>query len=650
LANLSVSENPSRLTVSVEAGGNLTVTNSFSWNGGAIKSPVTLDTFATGTISGSNQRLSTLAADMTVKGSLTLSGVIDDDGVGPHDGELKINDPKVLHVASGATLTSAGTNTITFAACCVTPAKVVNDGTLVVNGGDLEIAAVELDQNGTLDAQSGGRLVTDRAPVAATTGSNYTGAGGWLVSNGAGNVTVLAGTQTLGPNFHLELGGLSVNSGATLAGTATFAGTGTIDWTGGTIAGAFTIGHGIDVNASGVHTDNGRRLLSGASNPSGTPTLTNHGTMVFDQGATVSTTTHAKLVNATDGTITLAPGVVFSSMGCCVDPDQIVNNGSFVVPTGTSADPAELAFIAYKSTGTTTIAAGRELLLDGGATGRQVGAVVNGGGTLTVATPMTVSGTDSVQGNTHVALRYHGSFNGTATLSGSGSLDWTGGNFSGAVTVALGGGTAVSNTGVPANDFKSIVNVNGGSTASKVSFKTGVTFAPGTGAEPNLVNLGSSTLTLAGSTTVGDHVELYAGKLVNTGTLKVQAGTVERTGSSTTVNDGVFTLLAGAKYHAVGDFAQSAAGTLGAHVGSSAHGQLSAQGAVSLKGTLAAVDDGTYNPGVGAKVQIVTSSNVTNSLSCTTTSGAGSGSRHWVASKNANGLALIRKAGAHRHC
>ena len=156
LASLSVSENPTRLTVSI-SGGNLTVSDTFTWNGGTISTPITLGASASGTVSGSNQRLSVLDAHMTVNGTLTLSGLIQGTG----DGELKINAQKVLDIASGATVTSSGTNTITFSACCVNPAKVVNEGTIAVDGGDLEIAAVELDQNGTVSALSGGRLVTD---------------------------------------------------------------------------------------------------------------------------------------------------------------------------------------------------------------------------------------------------------------------------------------------------------------------------------------------------------------------------------------------------------------------------------------------------------------------------------------------------------
>jgi hypothetical protein len=626
----------------------LTITDSFSWDGGTITTPITLGDNAAGTITGANSRLNVLAADMTVNGSLTLSGLTGDGG--GNTSSFRINAPQVLHIASGASLTSSGNNAILFSACCVNPAHVVNDGTIEVNGGDLEIGAVQLDQNGIVNAVSGGRLVTDRAPVTVANGATYTGTGGWLMTNGSR--AVFSGTQTLGAAFHLELGGLSVNAGAQMGGTATFVGTGTIDWTGGTIEGKYTIGHHVHVQVSGAHNDNGRRVFSGVDNLSGgvPVTFTNHGTMTFANDAEVLTNGPLRFTNATDGSVSFAPGVLLTSQSCCVNPDQIVNNGSVTVPTGTTTDPAELAFISYKSTGTTTIAAGRELLLDGGATGLQDDAVINGGGTLTVETPMTLKGTDSVVGSTHLVLNHRGSLNGTATLNGGGSLHWTGGNFSGAVTVALGGGTRISNTGVPANDFKGIVNINGGSTASKVTFKTAVTFAAGTAAQPDSLNLGTSTLVLAGTTTVGNHVEFYSGKLVNTGTLKIQSGTVERSGSSTTANQGTVIIASGATLHAVGNYSQDSGGTLQINIAASDHGLLSAQGTVALHGTLIGHDDGSYNPAAGKKVPVVASTNVSASPSCVITSGAGSGSRHWVASKNASGLVLTRKPGALTHC
>jgi hypothetical protein len=208
---MSAGSDPGCGSVSV-TGGQLTVTGSFDWNGGTLDTPTTLSAGATGMIQGSNSKLNVLSQNFDVSGTLTLSGV---SGTGASNtGALRIVNPYVLHVHSGGTLASSGANDITFLACCVNPAKIVNDGTLSVSSGDLTVNAVELDQNGTLAASSGGRLVTDGGPVKAGAGASYSGSGGWLMRNGVAGV--FTGTQTVGSGFHLELGGLTVNSGRQL--------------------------------------------------------------------------------------------------------------------------------------------------------------------------------------------------------------------------------------------------------------------------------------------------------------------------------------------------------------------------------------------------------------------------------------------------
>ncbi|HKC28816.1 MAG TPA: hypothetical protein VKB75_12460, partial [Jatrophihabitans sp.] len=355
LASLSIVQSPNLCGVSIN-GGDVTVTGSFTWNGGDIETPLTIAAGATGIVSGSNSRLNVIGQPMDVSGSLTLSAVT---GSGASNtGALRINSPQVLHLLPGGTLSSDGPNDVTFTSCCLAPAKIVNDGTLNVSNGDLTVAAVEVDQNGTLNASNGGRLVSTTAPLTARDGASYTGTGGWLVSDGA--KAKFTGTQHLDTGFHLELGGLGINAGAAIGGTATFAGTGTIDWTGGTFEGNTTIGHGVTVQVSGVHTDNGRRVLSGvdALSNNAVATFTNHGAMNFNNGATVGTGGPAHLVNAADGTITLAPGTHFASGSCCVNPDQFVNNGKVSVPTSSATTPAELTNIAYKvgGGGSTSIA------------------------------------------------------------------------------------------------------------------------------------------------------------------------------------------------------------------------------------------------------------------------------------------------------
>ena len=438
LVGLSISQNPDRCGVSI-TGGSITVTGTFTWDGGDIATPIAVAAGADGVVSGANGRLDDLSANMDVAGSLTLDGVT---GTGAsNSGAMRIDNPEVLHVLVGGTLTSTGANDIRFLSCCGNPARIVNDGTIAVSGGDFTVDAVEVDQNGTLTASSGGRLVTIGAPLTAGDGAHYTGTGSWLIEDGA--KAKMSGTQALGSNFHLELGPLNMNAGAQLGGTATFAGSGTVDWTGGTIEGNLTIAHGVTVLAAGAHTDNGKRALTGQDGLSNNAAsvVTNHGTIRLDQGAGVLTAANAQLVNASDGVLSLAPGTQFSTAGCCVNPTRVVNHGTVTVPSGSAGTPAVLDGVAYRSDATTSVAANHELQLDE-APGSLSSATVIGGGTLAVAAPMAVSGTITVARGTKLELRTGGSLNGTATIGGAGSLHWTGGSVSGHITVSASGGNS----------------------------------------------------------------------------------------------------------------------------------------------------------------------------------------------------------------
>ncbi|HZC71986.1 MAG TPA: hypothetical protein VE442_14940 [Jatrophihabitans sp.] len=713
LAGFSLAQPPAFCGASVN-GGQLTVTGVFAWNGGTLSTPTSIAAGASGTISGSDGRLNTLAADLDLGGSLTLSGIVD-NGSSNAGGFRIITDSdgaRVLHVLAGGTLISDGANAVQPLACCVNPAKIVNDGTLEVDSGDLVVHGVQVDQNGTLAATSGGRLVSDAAPLTAANGATYSGSGGWLIEDGA--TAHISGTQTLGSGFHLELGGLNVNAGARLGGTATLTGAGEFDWTGGTVEGSITIAHGMTMNASGAHTDNGHRFLSGsdgtASGPAVPSTFTNHGTITFDQGAGVLTGSQATLVNAQDGTLNLAPGTQVTTVGCCVNPNKIVNHGHVSVPTDSSADPVVLDGVAYQSDGVTSIAAGRTLEMSV-APSSLTSTIVSGGGTLAVAAPTAVSGTITVGGGTTLALQpTHGSLDGTATIAGAGSMDWTGGRVTGNVTVSVGGGMAI---GGP--DGKYVSNVGGGSTPSKLTLTTPVSIAAGTSALHDYVSIeGNSTLTLGKHTTVGNYTEIYSGKLVNAGSLEIQpgaSGTVLRSGPLTnrgtvTIDSGTFkvnddyTQTAGATHvdagthldlfsvsrtltlgggvldgagtvgasvsntggsvepagtgtgtlHISGAYSQGKQGVLALTLGAHGHDLLAVAGAVTLHGKLTAHDAGSYHPHAGTKVKVLSAPAVTYLLTCATTSGTGSTSGHWAPTHTSTGVSLTWREGAHTHC
>jgi len=613
LAGFTLAEDPTLCTTSV-SGGAISVTGTFSWDGGKLDTPTTIEPGATGTISGGNQRTNGLAQDLEVGGDLTLTGTTG-------SGALQILHGKRLHVENGTTLLSSGANEITGSACCTDPAKVVNDGTVSVTGGTLTVAAAELDQLAAVSVSAGAELVTTDAPVTTGATGTYTGTGRWLLQTRA--AARFSGTQTLGSGFHLEFGGLASVFSSSLGGSATLAGHGTFDWTGGVIEAQLTFAHGLTVHVAGAHSGGAQRVLQGhdfSAGGAGVPvTLTNHATVTLSGGATVATGGQARLVNAADGVLALAPGTGLSAQGCCSAPDRVTNAGTVHVLAATGSASASLSLLSYRSTGTTAIAAGHALQLAGGARGSLAGGSVTGGGRLVVATPMTVSGTVSIGSNTTLALAGHGSLDGTATIAGAGSTAWTGGALSGALTVGTAGGIAVSG---PAP--KAVATVNGGSTPSAVTFTGPTRLAAGTSAAHDVVALGVSKLVLGAATTAGAYVEFAGGTLVNRGALSIHAGRV-----------------------LVSTFQQSSAGRLNLDVSATRNGVLQVAGTASLHGKVAARN--LAAPALGRRVTAVTASALTDSLTCVRSTGAGSASRHWADAHTATRLVLVWRRGV-AHC
>ena len=578
LANFTMYTDPAVACSVSLSGTGLHVTGMLFWDGGQLDIPTTIASGASGTISGSYQELNHLTQDLTVAGTLLLSNASGDGG-------LKIDDPLRLTVKPGATLHASGTNLITYSACCVNPARVVNNGTLQVTGGNLTVEAVEVDQNGVLSTSGGNRLVSTIAPDTMGDGASYTGNGGWTIQDTA--TLVASGTQTVGKDFDVEFGGLHVNSGSRFGGTATFTGSGTLNWTGGTIEGNYTFAHGFSVDVAGAHTDNGARLLWGSDGLSGgkRASVVNHGTFTVTNGAGFSTQYSARFVNAANGAVVFAPGTEISSYGCCTDPDRITNQGTLTVPVGANTKPVVITNVAYWSPGgTTNIAAGRSLQLLGGATGKFQGATVTGGGTLGLGEPSADAGTTTIGPKTTVVLQKpYGTVDGTARFAGPGSFVWTGGSISGDVTLATKGGVTVRGA-----NGKTLANVGGGYTTSKLTIPVRTTIAAGTAKKPNPVDLGSSTLTLAGPSTIGNHVQFYAGKLINTGKLVLnpgKRGEIDHNGSGTFINRGSTTLRSGT-FSLYGNYVQ-AAGTTTLAAGSRLARQYSSYPITVTGGTLA---------------------------------------------------------------
>ena len=683
-------------------GGHLTVTGLFQWNGGTIDTPLTMD--GIGSIMGLSQQPKVLSRTMDVTGTMTMT-------LSSGPGSLRIDNPNVLHIKPGGTLISTGSNDIRYLSCCVDPAHVLNEGTLQILTGTLNISAVQFDQRGTLKIGGGGQLVTTRAPVTAGNNAKYSGSGSWNI--GVQAVARFSGTQQVESPFRLVLGGDAANPGGRLGGTFTLAGAGgRLDWLAGRIEGNMTVAHGFSVRAYGVTT---RRSLYGRDYTGATPVpaaITNHGTISFSQAAGYTGGEQSNLVNAVDGVLNLYPGTRIDAGTCCVAPDKITNNGGKVVVPNAAGDAAVLNMVSLiNNGGTVTIPPAKQLQLTGGAPATLASTAVGGGGRLLIAAPTKVSGTVKINAATNIALIDRGSLDGTAIISGTGSAIWAGGSISGAVTLSTVAGVTITPTWV-----KYLRNINGGAVPSTLRITVPTKVVAGTKTAINKIDLGWSRLTLAGTTSVAGYVEFFGGELVNTGTItfapgagvqvsrtngefvnsgtaKVVNGTLfikggdywQRTGTTdiaaaatvTTYYSGNKVLItaggltgtgiintslyndkgtvspgsaAAGTLRVTGTFTQAATGTLAMDVSRTSRDRLTVDGAATLGGRLWLRTLGSVTPAVGSTQTVLTSAAFTWKASCAYTSGAGSSTGNWAPAAGPKNLAVVRRAGADTHC
>jgi hypothetical protein len=691
--------------VGIFGGSNIKVTGLFQWNGGQINAPMTID--GVGSIMGISNRMKYLTQTMDVTGTLTLTEA-------GGDGGLRIDNPSMLHIKPGGTLisTAIGQNDITYLACCTNPAHLLNEGTVNLLHGTLNITAVQFDQHGTLKVGGGAQLVTTKAPVTASNGAKYSGSGSWNIGNQA--VARFTGTQNVESPFRLYLGGTAAAPGGRLGGTFTLAGTGgRLDWAAGRIEGNMTVAHGFTVRAlkSLQQPYLYGRDYTDAAHPVFASVI-NHGSMTFADGSGYQGVENSRLVNAADGTITMATGTRFSAGSCCVSPELIRNQGKLVVDATSTQPAAVMNMVSLENTGagSLTIAKGKQLQLLGGSPATLAGTSVSGGGRLFIATPTKVSGTVKINAGTNLAMIRPGSLNGNAIIGGTGSMVWSGGSISGTVTISTVAGLTIYPT-----EIKYVSNINGSSTPSSLRITAKTTFVPGTKAAVNRLDLGQSTLTLAGTTTIPNFVEFYNGTLVNTGTLTINPGAggqVSRTNGEYQ-NKGTTKLASGTFFIKGGDYWQTA-GTTDIATGATVTTYYTANKVLLTAGTLTGTgtiktslynDKGTISPGsskagvltvtgsftqenngklyldvakssrdrlavsgkavvggtllfrtlgaapaVGTTQTVLTSSQLTWAAKCAYTSGAGSTTGFWQHVLGPKNLAVVRKKGTDTHC
>ena len=527
------------LTDTSLSGGGVTVMGNFSWS--------------------VSQWFNTLAVPLTVQGDASFSGLGEQDSQAPmtFEGATDIAGPGLLSIQdTGPAITNSGTLTIEpgavirAEACCVTPSKFINTGTVAVPAsasGTASLAFMDFTDSGSLSVGRGSLLDVPGGPGEFSAGSGLSGGGTLQFDQGA--------AITLGAKMPVAAGSTVVLTGnAEFFGPGSFTGGGKFSWTGGTIDGNLDIAKTIHTTVSGTAK---KILMSPGSPPS---VLAFHGPTTV-QGSGPVEAFSANI--STSGVFTLKPGATVEASACCVSPDEFLNTGTLTVPASGSGT-AHLDWMNFNDQGPVSAGTGSTLHVTVGPGEFTPGVHISGGGTVEFDqnASMTLASNLSIGSGTTVLQTGGATFLGPGSFTGAGSFHWSGGTIDGGLDVASTVGATISGTAT-----KTVTSP--GSTPTAVTLRGRTTIQ------------GAGEVELSGATT-----------LSNLGTLTMQAGTTIG-GSVCCVtpdhftNDGTLDVAAGAKTATVTNLAFSNSGTVKITGGTLAIGSLSYQqsaGATQLAG------------------------------------------------------------------
>ena len=372
---------------------------SLDWTGGSLNAKVTSNGQAA--VSGNATKLIATSGELTLTGNTTNTWT----------GGAVTNQGKLSHGAISTDIQTNFSNTGTVNA---------TTGTLKLSGGG--------SSSGNVVLGNGAKLQVNGADFAIS-GGNFTGANGKLEL--AGNTTTFTNTTSGDAEFavgggnakfdgtHSGTGKLSLANGTVSGnGTASF---GSLDWTGGSLNAKVTS------NGQAAVSGNATKLIatSGELTLTGNTTNTWTGGAVTNQGklshGAISTDIQTNFsntgtVNATTGTLKLSGGGSSSGNVVLGNGAKLqVNGADFAISGGnfTGAN-GKLELAGNTTTFTNTTSGDAEFAVGGG--NAKFDGTHSGTGKLSLANG-TVSG------------------NGTASF---GSLDWTGGDISGANVTASG--------------------------------------------------------------------------------------------------------------------------------------------------------------------------------------------------------------------
>ena len=467
-------------------------------------------------------------------------------------------------VNAGTLRKSAGAPS-TFSQTAVTTSGLVqvNAGSLIFASGVTSNAGSFFAGPGTSLTFSGGQTFNDRTSF-----------------SGTGLLQATAGPTTVGGAINASH---FILAGGSLYGTATF--NGTLEWTGGDMRGADTLG--VAAGSTLLLTGAGdRAFFRGDGYGSGGRIIENFGSVYVENAGNLLGGDGAQVLNRSGGVFEFHNNGTFGYAGGGNGP-SFLNEGTLRKTTGTGT--STIASTAVTQNGLVDVATGTlsfasSVVSNGGQFTVASGAALEFSGGQVFNTGTQISGTGLVRataGGTTLSGNVSfanfelagGSLFGTATLT-SGLLRWTGGDLRGADTLTVGpaatllitgagdryflrgdgygsGGRTIENRGTMViqnagnllgNDGAQLINRAGGT----VTLRNDATLAYGGGGNgPTFTNEGTlSKIAGTGTSTI-------AISFTNTGNITVTSGTLAFTSSFSSSNGGI-TLANGGAFSTTG--------------------------------------------------------------------------------------------------
>jgi fibronectin-binding autotransporter adhesin len=501
-----------------------------------------------------------------------------------------------------ATITSAGSFTLSSGADFTTVGNFTNDGTLTVNSGS------------KFTVLSTSSLTNFNSATNTLTGGTYT-VGGDLLFAGANIVTDAA-------HITLEGTGEIENSTTSKSGLANLA---TI-----TSAGSFTLASAANFTTVGNFTNNGTLTVNSGSKFTvlSTSSLTN-----FDS-------TNSTL---TGGIYTVAGDLLFAGANIVTDAANITLEGAGEIENSTTSTSGLANLATITSDGSFTLASAANFTTVGNLTNNGK-LTVNSGSTLTVTGDLTNfdSATNTLASGTYTV---------------GGTLEFTGANIvTNAANLTISGTTAKILNGT-ANGLANFAKNTGTFTVTgDETFTTGSAAFTNSGAldvvKGSTVTVGGadSYTQSAGTTTVdgtlsASTITVTGGNILGAGTLKSSV-TVGGSGTAPTISagdSGKAGLLA-----ITGSYTQLSTATMSTFIGGTTLGtlysQLQVTGSASLAGTLTVALASGFTPAIGSTFTVLTAGSVTGTFSDSEI--AINSSEHFNVSYTTTGVVLTVASGA----